>query len=158
MEIIKLLGYNWGYPTCEHMNEVRGNMILIQQVLEPRCNYLKPPIDLIGIGASGAFLLGAVSMRVRVNPVLLRKDKDYKIKEWVPRLRLFSDIVIIDDHFRLGESLKMIATQLKERDVLLCNNVKVYIARCWENDNPEYLAKGKQLLEQLYPNIQIWYH
>lgn len=156
METRKILKVNWGYPVNEHQAEMALNIDSIKNFL---WSFMEDEnlFQFVGIGASGATLIGAIgnTRLLRTNSILLRKKTDRKYKNWSVRFN-DSPIVIIDDHILSGSTLKQIAEQLTEEKVI--KQVTMVIARCWEDDNPVYLEKGKEVMQKLFPNIKVWAH
>lgn len=152
METRKILKVNWGYPVNEHLIELSTSIMHIERFMY---SMLDTRNQFVGIGASGATLLGALVKGTYSPLILLRKKTDPKYKDWSVKFNA-SPITIIDDHILEGRTLRIIAEQLTEAKVI--SQVTMVIARCWEDDNPVYLEKGKEVMQELFPNIKIWAH
>jgi hypothetical protein len=160
MKIIKLLQHDWSYPVIEHGSELYLNLVDVIKYLED--NYKNTQLTFVGIGCSGAMLLGALSTVVQFIPnnfeyrlhfKLLRKKDDS-----TARGREYEDIdpttniIIIDDHICSSATITNLALILEEKQLL--NNVIGIIASSWYMYDCD---KGANInINELFPHIQFW--
>jgi orotate phosphoribosyltransferase-like protein len=164
MEKMKVLVHEWSYPVCSQPFHLKFN---IEAALNEVCirsmgnNYKK--VQFIGIGTSGALLLGALAGRITwenyFDFILLRKPEDTTSQgksDSYTTLNKNYPIIIIDDHICEGDTIREVSDQLQAQDCL--DNVIGVIARTWMESNPEYskLSQHEKLLPELFPKIKFW--
>lgn len=159
MEKIKVLRHDWGYPVCQNPRQLYGNIraaqIQVYNMLGQRER------QFVGLGSSGAMLLGAMSFASVPNPgpdekfILFRKPEDTTNEgKHYQDLHKSNAIIIIDDHITSGSTIWKICVQIAIQGCT--QNVVGVIAKSWDNDNPEYVAKHEKLLADYFPSIKFW--
>lgn len=156
MERIKLLSQDWAYPVCQHPTQLQININYITTHFQRSNGF--GSVQFVSIGTSGAMLLGALSARIfhgsQFRFILLRKGNDdtsqgrYHVD--------FNDtpIVIIDDHIHNGFTMKKISDQLTDKKVV--DQVIGVIARCWDENDPEYVSKNQDAIVGNFPKVKFW--
>lgn len=142
---------DWGYPVITNPVTLLDNCHRITR--EMLKQYKGNSIQLVGIGGSGAMILGALSV------LQIYKWAKWKFVYLGPKLSKYdfddSPIIIVDDHVTSGLTLLKIAFILKQNDLL--NNVEGVVMNEWKGA-PGYFEKNKAELEKVFPTAKFWIH
>lgn len=142
----KNLLLDWGYPVVDHGLKLRSNCRVILDVLDHA-------VQFVGIGASGAMILGALSVQLCIHPHQFILIGENRIK---PHQKIiFHDlpIVVVDDHYCSGKTIHRIGAYLKSHHV--DHLVEYVIMNEWKQC--DLMETSKQTMEVVFPSA-TWIH